>query len=334
MPESIVLGPTLIAASMELRQGASIRPIESALADLAREVGVEAISVENDPARPFYIRFLIARQDREFPELPAEPAPIVEPAEQAYLGVFIGATTDGRPFLSWVSSWPHMLVSGTTGSGKTTFIRSLLGQAGRLAPPQLKVIVLNGKGEVDYFGSLGPEYFVPQFPDVLLGTERITEVLDWIVGEEIPRRRQRVLDIARENPGQRAKQARELYVESVLSPEPFPFPPLFVVIDEFAEIMLAGGSAAGAFESRVQQVTQVGRSVLVHLILATQRPDATVVRGAIKANLDARVALRLPTHHDSMTVLGGRGAEQLLGKGDLLFRSSAHPTVRLQGYSA
>src|SRR5690606_31499068 len=113
-----------------------------------------------------------------------------------------------------------------------------------------------------------------------------------------------------------------------------PFPPLFIVIDEFAEIMLAGGTAASQFESRVQQITQVGRSVMVHLLLATQRPDATVVRGAVKANLDARVALRLPTHHDSMTALGGGGAERLLGKGDFIFRSSSHPTERLQGYAA
>lgn len=96
--------------------------------------------------------------------------------------------------------------------------------------------------------------------------------------------------------------------------------------------MLAGGDEAKRFEQRVQQITQTGRSSLVHLVLATQRPDANVVRGAIKANLDARVALRLPTHHDSTTVLGRKGAERLLGSGDLVFQSAGQSPTRLQGY--
>jgi S-DNA-T family DNA segregation ATPase FtsK/SpoIIIE len=159
-------------------------------------------------------------------------------------------------------------------------------------------------------------------------------VFRWVVEQEIPRRRNVVLERARATPGERPRAARELFVSAAKENSVDPFPVLIVVVDEFAEIMLAGGTAAHEFEQRVQQVTQVGRSVLVNLILATQRPDASVVRGAIKANLDARVALRLPTHHDSMTVLGGKGAEGLLGRGDLIFQAAGQPAVRLQGYNA
>ena len=109
-------------------------------------------------------------------------------------------------------------------------------------------------------------------------------------------------------------------------------PFLFIVIDEFAEIMLSDRATATVFEQRVQQATQTGRSVMVHVVLATQRPDARVVRGGIKANLDARIALRLPTHHDSMTILGHGGAERLLGRGDLIFQAAGGPALRLQGY--
>lgn len=226
-----------------------------------------------------------------------------------------------------------MLVGGTTGSGKTTFIRSLLRQLGRFNSRYLDVVVVDGKGEVDYFNVLPPEFFADRFPEIVLGHQHVTGVFDWVVEEEIPRRRQIVLERAKRTPDERPKPARELYVASAGSGSVDPFPALIVVIDEFAEIMIAGGATAQAFEQRVQQVTQVGRSVLVHLVLATQRPDTSVVRGAIKANLDARVALRLPTHHDSMTVLGGRRrATSRARRPDL--PGCGTDAIRLQGYSA
>jgi hypothetical protein len=333
-PEKVVLGPALLTVSMALKAGASIKPIESTVEDLAREVGVASVSVENDPDRPFHVRFLVARRHRHFPSLPDVQAPPVEAESQSYLGLYLGQTLAGHDFPSFVSSWPHMLVGGTTGSGKTTFIRSLLRQAGRMNPDLVDVVVVDGKGEIDYFNLLASEYFAPRFPEVVLGHQKVLDVFRWVVEEEIPRRRNVVLERARVTPGERPRAARELFVRSAKENSVDPFPVLIVVVDEFAEIMLAGGTAAQQFEQRVQQVTQVGRSVLVHLILATQRPDASVVRGAIKANLDARVALRLPTHHDSMTVLGGKGAEGLLGRGDLIFQAAGQPAVRLQGYNA
>jgi DNA segregation ATPase FtsK/SpoIIIE-like protein len=106
-----------------------------------------------------------------------------------------------------------------------------------------------------------------------------------------------------------------------------------IVIDEFADLMLAGRAQAEAFLRNVQRVAQVGRSRMVHLVLATQRPDKETIRGAIKTNLDARVVMRLPTAADSMTVLGRGGAERLLKYGDLLFECGGNLT-RLQGYAS
>jgi len=197
----------------------------------------------------------------------------------------------------------------------------------------LEVIDIDGNGEIDYLGLLTSEYFSPRFPEVLLGYDNVLEVLDWIVEEEIPSRRRAVVERAKANPGERPRPARDLYTASVAEGEVDPFPPLIVVVDEFAEIMLAGRQVAQRFEQRVQQVVQTGRSTLVHVVLATQRPDTSVVRGAIKTNIPARIALRLPTHHDSSTVLGRKGAEQLLGLGDLIYQGSDQPPVRLQGYS-
>jgi hypothetical protein len=329
-PENVLVGPALLAVSMALEPGASLRPIEAALDDLAREVGVGTVSVENDPIRPFHVRFLVERREREFPDLPTESAPLVAPSNDDYLGFYLGRTLDGRDFMTYASGWPHMLIGGTTGSGKTTFIKSLLRQVNASNPSFVKVVVIDGKGEIDYFGVVEDEFFTEEFPEVKLGHQEVLGVFEWLVDVEIPRRRGIVLDRARQ--GGQPQTAKQQFIESQPAEEADPFPALVVLVDEFAEIMLAGGSNAQQFEQRVQQAAQTGRSVLVHIALATQRPDASVVRGAIKANLDARVALRVPTHHDSMTILGGAGAERLLGRGDFLFQAAGNPAIRLQGY--
>ena len=151
--------------------------------------------------------------------------------------------------------------------------------------------------------------------------------------KEIPRRRSLLRDIARQSKDQRVSAAQQ-YVSNVSAGRKPPFAPLIVVVDEFNELMLSGGADAQKFEQRIQQITQTGRSTLVHLLLATQRPDVRVIRGAIKANLDSRIAMRLPTVADSMTILGRKGAEALLGKGDLIFQPGGGVAMRLQGYSA
>jgi hypothetical protein len=332
-PTHVLVGPSLLAVSMALRAGAALRPIEAALDDLAREVGVGSVSVENDPIRPFHVRFLVERREREFPEVPSDPAPMVAADGESYLGFHLGKTLEGEDFASFASDWPHMLIGGTTGSGKTTFIKSLLRQINARDPDLVKVAIIDGKGEIDYFSVVDREFFTPQFPEVKLGHQEVNAVFDWLVEEEIPRRRAVILERARDS-GAAPQAAKHQFIEASARQEADPFPALIVFVDEFAEIMLAGGSGAQQFEQRVQQAAQTGRSVLVHIVLATQRPDATVVRGAIKTNLDARIALRVPTHHDSMTILGGAGAERLLGRGDFLLQAAGSPTVRLQGYRA
>ena len=332
-PANVLVGPSLLAVPMALRAGAALRPIEAALDDLAREVGVSSISVENDPIRPFYVRFLVERREREFPELPPEAAPMVSPDGDSYLGFHLGKTLEGEDFVSFASDWPHMLIGGTTGSGKTTFIKSLLRQINSRDPQFVKVVIIDGKGEIDYFNVVDSAFFAPQFPEVRLGHQEVNAVFEWLVEEEIPRRRDVILTRARQSGGP-PRAAKQQFVDSWDRQKADPFPALVIFVDEFAEIMLAGGPGAQQFEQRVQQAAQTGRSVLVHIVLATQRPDATVVRGAIKTNLDARIALRVPTHHDSMTILGRAGAERLLGRGDLLLQAAGSPVVRLQGYRA
>jgi hypothetical protein len=331
--EPLRVGPSLISAPFALEFGESIRPIENSLTDLAREVGVTTLEVRNHPDLSGHVEFLIPRQHRYFPELPSDPAPLFSPESQQYLGLHLGQQIDGSPFISFVSSWPHMLVGGTSGSGKTTFLRSVLAQFAHLTSHEIQVIIIDGKGEVDFVGLLPDELFVAKFPDVVLGQEEVMAVLDWVVQVEVPRRKSLIVELARQDASRVSRTGARGHYVSALSQGSLPlFTPLVLVIDEFAEIALS--QQKSGFEERVRSIAQAGRSQLVHLVLATQRPDARIVEGAIKSNLDTRVAMRLPTSHDSMTILGGGGAEKLLGRGDLIFQNSSTPPLRLQGYSA
>jgi hypothetical protein len=308
-PATMTEGSTLIVIPMRLEPGSSIRTIESALEDLAREVGVESVDVENDPARPYHVRFLVARPNRVFPSLPSENAPIVSPDSGSYLGLYLGQDVEGRDVVSYVSSWPHLLVAGTTGSGKTTFIHSLLRQVNRFPDQVVGAVIVDGKGEFDYEGVLDDNHFSGEFLGVQHGHDRTLAVMEWAVETEIPRRRALVADQVKSAQGRLT--ARKLFADSVTNGDRPIVAPLLIVVDEFAEIMRGAPAMASEFERRIQQVSQIGRSTLVHLLLATQRPDANVVRGAIKANLDGRVALPSPLSprlHDSSKWEGSREA--------------------------
>lgn len=326
-----VVGPTLISVPVVLRAGQSSKGIESATRDIARELGVRTVAVENDE-RAYHIRFLIPRKDRMFPPLPSDAAIAFSKAKGHYLGLQLGIGVDGNAFTSFVSEWPHLLVAGTTGSGKTTFLKSLLLQLATLDPKQMEIVIVDGKAEYDYIGVVSDRFFSKHFPEVLLGHENAPDVLRWLVEEEIPARREALRAYFTKNP-EAPRQPRDALIQAWNSGTPFPLRPIVIFIDEFAEIMQAAGATAREFEGLVQRAVQTGRSALVHLLLATQRPDASVIAGAIKANLPSRVALALPSHHDSMTILNSPGAEDLVGSGDMLFLASNGGIRRLQAYS-
>jgi S-DNA-T family DNA segregation ATPase FtsK/SpoIIIE len=128
-------------------------------------------------------------------------------------------------------------------------------------------------------------------------------------------------------------EAKDEYLTAIANGETPIFLPIVVVVDEFAELMLERGPNMQSFVDNVSSVCQTGRSTLIHLILATQRPDRKIVPGRIHANLDTKIALRVPTPADSMTVLGYGGAEKLLGSGDMLFSWKGAENQRLQGYN-
>jgi S-DNA-T family DNA segregation ATPase FtsK/SpoIIIE len=270
---------------------------------------------------------LVPRKDRQFP---SQPTDLPEIDKDSYLPIYVGQELDGTDHISSIQSWPHALIAGTTGSGKTSFLRGVISQvAGDTRFPS-HLIVVDGKGESDYRGLAKDQNYHPNWVGPQLSIDTTIEILEWLVELEIPRRRKILNELADARNGR--VDAKDEYLRLVHEGLLCDFSPIVLVIDEFAELMLRGGKSMNSFADHVSSVSQTGRSTLVHMLLATQRPDRKILPGRIHANLDTKIALRVPTPADSMTVLGHGGAEKLLGRGDMLFSWKGTGDKRIQGY--
>ena len=321
-------GPTFDAFSVPLNPGASLATLQRSSQDLAREVGATSIEISNDDARKGCVLILVPRVDRQFPNPPNDLPTAIE---GTYLPIFVGQELNGLNHVSAIQTWPHALVAGTTGSGKTLFLRGLIEQISKDTRYPSQLIVVDGKGESDYFGIAPESAFHPNYPKPQVSMSATAEILNWLVEVEIPRRRLIINNLATTKNSR--VEAKDEYLNAIANGETPIFLPIVVVVDEFAELMLERGPNMQSFVDNVSSVCQTGRSTLIHLILATQRPDRKIVPGRIHANLDTKIALRVPTPADSMTVLGYGGAEKLLGSGDMLFSWKGAENQRLQGYN-
>lgn len=335
-PIGMRLGPTFVALTFGVRLGADLAPLQRVSADIARDASVETIEIANASRQdPFYaaggdprIEVLVPRPQREFPVVPDGPRGLAEGS--GYLPIAIGSDVGGNPVLVPVSDWPHALVAGSTSSGKTTFVRSLLQQLSANAPTHVSAVVVDGKGEGDYLEFERTGILDAKFPAVLDSATAALDVFRWLAEVEMPRRRELIQDASRAL-GRRVDARGEFVAAANEGRTPL-LRPLVIVVDEFNQLMLAGGPSRDAFVDGVTTVAQTARSLLIHLVLSTQRPDRSVLPGVVKANLPTRFAFRLPTPADAITVLGHGGAERLLGSGDMIMQLNGQPDVRLQGY--
>jgi S-DNA-T family DNA segregation ATPase FtsK/SpoIIIE len=333
-PVWVKIGPTLHSFGVRLPVGQRVDRLQGAIQDIARDIGLgdlhSFIVVENDD-RPQTVKVLIPRSDRSFPPLP-DTSTLRAVSEEDYIPLCIGQTIDGADFYSSLRSWPHLLVAGSTGSGKTKFLRSMIKQIARFGPQHAQMIIIDGKGELDYMDLVSSSLH-PQYPEIVSGIEHASEVLTWCLTERARRvEAAHAAAIGNARSGFGITQF-DLYKQDVENGNRNPLIlPLIVIIDEFADIMIQQQNSR-VFEESVQRIVQIGRSSLIHLLLATQRPDAKVLSGRIRANLSGRAIFNLPTVHDSMTALAVGGAEKLSGKGDMLFKSGSGSLTRMQSYN-
>ena len=261
------------------------------------------------------------------------------------LNVALGKDIGGQHVYADLSKMPHLLVAGTTGSGKSVGVNSMiLSLLYRMTPEQCKFIMIDPKQlEFSMYNGI-PHLLTP----VITDPAKAVVGLKWAVQEMESRYRSMALLNVRNISGYNKKVAemsksgkelkktiqtgfdketgKPIYEEQVIDTAPMPY--IVIVVDEMADLMLVAGKEV---EAAIQRLAQMARAAGIHLIMSTQRPSVDVITGVIKANFPSRISFHVTTRGDSITILGEKGAEQLLGMGDMLYMPSGLRPIRIHG---
>ena len=263
----------------------------------------------------------------------------------AKLTLALGKTISGEPLIADLARMPHLLVAGTTGSGKSVAVNSMiLSLLYRLSPEQCRLILIDPKMlELSVYDDI-PHLLTP----VVTDPSKAVVALKWVVREmenryqamsklgvrNITGYNKRLADARKKEEtlsrrvqvGLDSETGQPLYEEQGLDLCPMPY--IVVVVDEMADLMLVAGKD---IEGAVQRLAQMARAAGIHLIMATQRPSVDVITGTIKANFPSRISFQVTSKIDSRTILGEAGAEQLLGQGDMLLLEGGGRLTRVHG---
>ena len=230
--------------------------------------------------------------------------------------ITLGKSISGFPIVGDLVSMPHLLIAGTTGSGKSVCINTLiLSILYRHKPDDCKLIMIDPKMlELSIYQGI-PHLLTP----VITEPKKATTALKWVVKEMEKRYREMTEIGVRNISGFNDKASSE-------SRKKMPY--IVVIVDEMADLMMIAGKE---IENYIQRLAQMARAAGIHIVMATQRPSVDVITGTIKANFPTRISFQVTSKIDSRTILGEQGAELLLGNGDMLFMSSASRIIRIHG---
>ncbi len=304
-------GPVVSLYEFEPAPGVKVSKIINLSEDLARNTSSTSARVSVIPGKNT-VGIEIPNETRESVSLREIISYEKFQKKDIKLPIALGKSISGMPIVGDLTSMPHLLIAGTTGSGKSVCINTIIvSLLYKLNPDLCKFILIDPKMlELSTYEGI-PHLLTP----VITDAKKATSALAWTVKEMNSRYKLMSKVGVRNIDGYNAKHKLKM-------------PYIVVVVDEMSDLMLVAGKE---IENYIQKLSQMARAAGIHIIMATQRPSVDVITGTIKANFPTRVSFQVSSKIDSRTILGEQGAEQLLGKGDMLFMSSANRIVRIHG---
>ncbi|PNU03967.1 DNA translocase FtsK [Novosphingobium guangzhouense] len=337
-------GPVVTMYELEPAPGIKASRVIGLADDIARNMSAISARVSSIPGRTV-MGIELPNADRQMVSFKEMVASEAFAHHKGMLPIILGKDIAGEPVVADLATMPHLLVAGTTGSGKSVGLNAiLLSLLYRLTPAQCRLILVDPKVlELKSYDDI-PHLLSP----VVTEPPKAIRALKWAV-EEMERRYRQMSEISVRNLASFNEKVRtaaakgkplgrriqigfdpetgeELYEDRQLDYEVLP--QIVLIVDELADLMVTVGKE---IEVLIQRLSQKSRAAGIHLIMATQRPSVDVITGVIKANLPTRVSFAVTSRIDSRTILGEQGAEQLLGKGDMLYKPSSDPIKRVHG---
>jgi S-DNA-T family DNA segregation ATPase FtsK/SpoIIIE len=337
-------GPVVTLYELEPARGTKSSRVVGLADDIARSMSASAVRAAVVPGRNAI--------GIELPNVRRETVLLRELLESdafrntdARLPITLGKSIGGDPIITDLARMPHLLVAGTTGSGKSVGVNAMvLSLLYRLAPEDCRLLMIDPKMlELSVYNGI-PHLLTP----VVTDPQRAVAALNWAV-TEMEERYKRMAKLAVRNidvfnnrvrnakkrgemisrtvqTGFDKKTGQAVYEKQEMDFEPMPY--IVIVVDEFADLMIVAGKE---IEAAVQRLAQMARAAGIHLIMATQRPSVDVITGTIKANFPTRISFKVASKIDSRTILNEQGAEQLLGQGDMLYSTGSGSAMRVHG---
>ncbi|MFB6199775.1 MAG: DNA translocase FtsK [Candidatus Nanohaloarchaea archaeon] len=317
--EEVEVGPNIIRYKVRLSPGVKQSKLEKRTEDIARSL---ALNHEPDIHRLSgtpYVAVDIAKSERDIVNFDQFKDELDGDNELGELPIIAGVEPSGSVVKRRIDEAPHMLIGGTTGSGKTVFMYNLLGSLYESVGPEgFELSIIDPKRTE--FSPFQNDLVNLADGEVITDAEDAKELIEDIVEREIDERTDKLQEsLSTDIKGHNSKVDENEKMK-----------PHLVVIDEYADLLDQLRDDSSEFEQNIRMIAQRARNVGIHLVIATQKPSASIIDTDLRANLDARVAFRLPSASDSRVILNDSGAEKLGGDGDMIFRTS-DDKVRLQG---